>query len=138
MTIKKQPSKIDRYIEIQKNCATKEDYYLKLVEASEGGSVIALFELAWCCRKGYGTPIDLELAFKSFQKAADRKFFLAQLELAFCYEFGEGVERDEKKAISIFKRFAKKENAEACYRLGICYSRQENENSFVYFKKGGG
>jgi len=117
-----------------------EQYFKLLCQAAEQHFNLAMFELAWCYRKGTGTGKNPQLTFEFFQKAADTGLVSAQLELGFCYKKGEGVKKDIQRALVIFTEQANKGfHPAAYYELGWHYRNGEGvpvdiNQAFLYWQ----
>jgi TPR repeat protein len=145
------------YIEAQKiKMNNPADYKKLLIQASEQGLELALYELGWCYRNSareyskkdnliMSPPeeeskqvLDLQkLAYECFRKAAERGLLAAKIEIGFCYKRGDGVEKDLTKAIEIFKST---KDPVAYYELGFHYFFGDGVNknlniAFKYWKK---
>jgi TPR repeat protein len=124
------------YLEAQKIKMNNPAEYKKLlIQASEQGLELALYELGWYYRNSareYSKKENLitspeedpnvldnqKLAFECFRKAAERGLITAKIEIGFCYKRGDGVEKDVIKAIEIFKST---KHPMAQYELGFHY-----------------
>ena len=70
-----------------------------------------------------GTPQDFEMAFKFYQKAADRGIAKAQYRLGRAYSNGEGTKADYVKAVEFFRLAAEQGHAGGYYALGRSYDK---------------
>ncbi|GAA95830.1 uncharacterized protein L969DRAFT_88670 [Mixia osmundae IAM 14324] len=65
--------------------------------------VLAVYELAQCMLRGWGTKKDKKRALKYFELAAKLGDADAQQELGYCYQFGKGCPKDLKKAAHYYR-----------------------------------
>ena len=68
-----------------------------------------------------GGEVNLELAAKWYQKAADMGDDWGMNNLGCCYYNGEGVEQNYERAVEWFRKAIEAENIDAMYNLAICY-----------------
>jgi TPR repeat protein len=105
-------------------------HFLKLAE--ECGNIEATCKLGICYMRGLGVPIDREIAFQYFQKAAAHNYSPAKLQLGDCYVNGRGVQQNYEQAKYWYNEAVKDgvEGAEdrlarLCYRLGYSFTHEE-------------
>ena len=72
--------------------------------AAKGELVLAIFEMAQCFRRGWGTPIDKSAARQYYETAANLGDVDAMTEVAWCYVEGFGGPKDKWKAAQYLRR----------------------------------
>ncbi|CAB4438159.1 unnamed protein product [Rhizophagus irregularis] len=83
--------------------------------------ILALYFVADCYLHGHGTTKNKKLAFKYYEKVANKNFARGQLEIGYCYENGIGINIDLKKAIYWYEKAANNGNMMAIHNLSIHY-----------------
>ena len=114
--------------------AKREEGYVLLQHAANGGSVMALFYMSWCLLWGYfGVAQDEEESVRvarKFLRDAEETMMSMQLDdlelgdllyaKGHCYYFGRGVGKNDDMALRCLKSSAKVGNCEAMVLLGNC------------------
>lgn len=98
----------------------KQDYdqaFAWFTRAANGGCPQAMYHLGMCSAKGYGTPVNPQLAAEWYRKSAERDDEDAMYELAKRYEEGLGVPADMNSAKRWYREAASRGQEQAAERL---------------------
>jgi len=87
--------------------------------------IMALYDIGYCYKIGYGVPHNQNLAFENFRKAAECGFAAANYQVGWCYKHGIGVPKDFTLAVQFFQEAASKGNILSNYELGWQYRKGE-------------
>src|SRR6266542_691008 len=105
---------------IEKN-EDKTKAFESFINALEQNHDLAYYYVGECYQYGYGITKIEKLAFKCYEKLANKDFAAGQLQIGYFYENGVGVKKDLKKAICWYEKAADLENMIAMHKLGLCY-----------------
>jgi len=108
--------------------------------SSGGGQAEDLFKKADRYYHGQGVRKNLELAFKSYLKAAEAGHAGAQNRVGWMYEKGEGVEVDHAKAVKWYRKSAERGCVNAMNDLGYMYRQgwgvpQDYQQALLWFEQ---
>jgi len=111
-----------------------------LRKASENGSRLAQYNLAYMYDKGLGVKQDYKEAFRWYEKSAKNGFPPASNNLASMYRKGEGTTRDYQKAFGLYYKAAEKGVDSAQFNLGQMYAngqgvKRNNAKAVKWFTK---
>ncbi len=110
-------------IEMSKN--GKNAFELFINASKRQNHILAQYYIGECYQNGYGVTKDERLAFKYYEKVANKDFTRGQLSVGYLYENGIGIEKDFKMAFYWYEKSAKQGNQVAQFNLAQIY---ENGN----------
>lgn len=93
-----------------------------LQDDARAGDQVAQFEMARRLTEAQGTPKDLKLAAKWYEKAAASGLAPAQFRLASFYEKGQGLKQDTQLAKLWYERAANQGNTKAMHNLAVLFA----------------
>lgn len=92
-----------------------------LEKSAAQGNKYGQYCLGICKKKGLGTALDLDGAFRLFAASAEQKYGKAEAELGWEYLFGRGTQKDPKKAFVCFQKASLCGDSKAKVGLGFCF-----------------
>jgi TPR repeat protein len=81
----------------------------------------SIYLLGYFNYHGIGINVNIQNAFKLYQKAADLENILAQFELSCMYLFGRGVDKNYNKAFELSEKLSERKYSFGVNSLGYCY-----------------
>lgn len=111
-----------------------------LKTSAEAGNAMAMWFLADCYEKGWGTEQDPEAAFYWYQQAAERGDGTSMIGVANCYSNGIGTEADPVKAFEWNLKAAEAGETGGMVNAGIDYEMgsgtdKDPEEAFNWYRK---
>ena len=94
-------------------------YWLR--KAADRGDAVAMNEIGYCYRFGYGVNGDYTKAKEWWERASGCGYADATCRLASCYRYGDGVEKNEAKAVEIYVKATELGSGGAAHALGRIY-----------------
>tara|TARA_B100001142_G_scaffold263902_1_gene267329 strand:- start:834 stop:1505 length:672 start_codon:yes stop_codon:yes gene_type:complete len=94
-------------------------YWLR--KAADRGDAVAMNEIGYCYRFGYGVNRDYTKAKEWWERASGCGHADATCRLASCYRYGDGVEKNEAKAVEIYVKATELGSGGAAHALGRIY-----------------
>ena len=123
----------------QKDVIEPEDIAF-LRTSAEAGNTLAMWFLADCCDRGWGTEKDPEAAFYWYQQAAERGDATSMIGVANCYANGTGTDADPAKSLEWNLKAAEAGETSGMVNAGLFYEMgsgtEENpEEAFNWYRK---
>lgn len=116
------------------------DPHYKLIKRAQSGDAVAQYDLGIMYNFGDRVPLDHDLGFVWFSKAAEQNNLSAIHALGYSYEYGWGVDIDIEKAFEFYKKAAEQGHAGAQYSVGRAYFealgvRPDNKKALIWLEK---
>lgn len=92
-------------------------------QSCEGGDAVQCNDLGVTYLKGYGVPVDVDVAFRAFERASLDGSADGCGNLGAMYESGAGVQANLTDAARLYAFACRMDRALACSNLGVLYAR---------------